>query len=226
MARIPLLRTARGRRAWHPATARAAWALALLLAWPGGPGAAPAATPVDATDPDSPAELLDRPARAWSFDRWVDTPPLTLAGLRGKVVLVRWFNTGCRYCGNTLPTLETLQRRYGDRGLVVIGVFHPKPPHPVSDAFVLRTARKLGFTGPLAVDEQWTTLNRWWLANHPDRNWTSVSFLIDREGVVRWAHGGGEYHESRDPRHAACELRLRDLERTIERLLGDASATR
>jgi len=226
MTRIPTRRASRGRRAWPPAVAGAAWALALVLAWPGGPRAAPDAPAADAADPDSPAELLDRPARAWSFDRWVDTPPLTLAGLRGKVVLVRWFNTGCRYCGNTLPAIETLRRRYGDRGLVVIGVFHPKPPRPVSDAFVRRTARKLGFTGPLAVDEEWTTLNRWWLANHPDRNWTSVSFLLDREGVVRWAHGGGEYHASQDPRHAACEVRLHDLERTIERLLGDASAAR
>ena len=53
-----------------------------------------------------------------------------------------------------------------------------------------------------------------------------TSVVVDREGVVRWAHGGGEYHASQDPRHAACEVRLHDLERTIERLLGDASAAR
>lgn len=179
-----------------------------------------------ADDADSPAELLDQPARAWSFERWVDSPPLTLEGLRGKVVLVRWFNTNCRYCGNTLPGLETLRKRYASQGLVVVGVFHPKPARPVSDAFVRRTARKLGFMGPLAVDEQWTTLNRWWLANHPDRNWTSVSFLIDREGVVRWAQGGGEYHVSSDPRHAACDASYATLERTIRALLEDRAANR
>jgi hypothetical protein len=203
-------------------------ALTLAFAWPyAALAAAPAArdpVPAPAGDADSAAELLGRPARAWSFDRWVDSAPLTQESLRGKVVLVRWFNTGCRFCGNTLPGLETLRTRYGERGLVVIGVFHPKPPRRVSDAFVRRTARKLGFNGPLAVDEQWTTLNRWWLANHPDRNWTSVSFLIDAQGVVRWAQGGGEYHRSDDARHASCDASYRALERTIRELLGVPAA--
>ena len=175
---------------------------------------------------DSPAELLGKPARAWTFDRWVDTPTLSLAQLHGKVVLVRWFNTGCRYCGNTLPGLETLRTRYAAQGLIVLGVYHPKPPRAVSDSHVRRTARKLGFKGPLAVDEQWTTLNRWWLANHPDRNWTSVSFLIDRNGIVRWAQGGGEYHASSDPRHAKCDASYAELERTIRALLDDRTANR
>ncbi len=196
---------------------------------PGTPAVARTAHPTAPSAPDdadSAAELLGKPARAWSFDRWLDTPPLTLEGLRGKVVLVRWFNTGCKYCGNTLPGLETLRTRYAAHGLVVIGVFHPKPIGRVRDAFVRRTARKLGFNGPLAVDEQWTTLNRWWLANHPDRNWTSVSFLIDRDGNVRWAQGGGEYHPSSDPRHARCDASYAELERMIRQLTGSAAAAR
>jgi peroxiredoxin len=185
-----------------------------------------AAAPMSPDSADSASELLNQPARAWSFDRWVDSPPLSLEKLRGKVVLLRWFNTGCKYCGNTLPGLEKLRTRYADQGLVVVGVFHPKPQRPVTDAFVRKTARKLGFMGPLAVDEEWTTLNRWWLANHPDRNWTSVSFLIDAQGVVRWAQGGGEYHESRDPKHAACDASYATLERTIRALLDDRAAKR
>lgn len=180
--------------------------------------------PAPDDDQDSAAELLGQPARAWSFERWVDSAPLTLESLRGKVVLVRWFNTNCRFCGNTLPGLETLRTRYAAQGLVVVGVFHPKPVRKVSDAFVRRTARKLGFNGPIAVDEEWSTLNRWWLANHPGRNWTSVSFLIDRDGVVRWAQGGGEYHPSGDPRHARCDASYAELERTIRRLTGTSSA--
>ncbi len=207
----------------------AACALALVLAWacPARVAcAAPARPAVHAATAqvDSPADLLDRPARAWSFSRWVDTPPLTLEGLRGKVVLVRWFNSGCRFCDTTLPGLETLRTRYASQGLVVVGVFHPKPVGKVNDGFVRRTARKLGFHGPLAVDEDWSTLNRWWLANHPGRNWTSVSFLVDREGVVRWAQGGGEYHPSDDPRHATCDASYAELERTIRRLLENRAA--
>ena len=159
----------------------AAALFAAFLLWPATSRATCAATPKAPLDADSPAGVIDQPARAWTFDRWVDTKPLALDSLRGKVVLIRWFNTGCHYCGNTLPALETLRTRYEAQGLVVIGVFHPKPIHKVNDATVRNASRDLGFHGPVAVDERWSTLNRWWLANHPDRNWTSVSFVIDRE---------------------------------------------
>jgi len=198
--------------------------LAIAIAWPRvtRADAPPAHGATDAVD--SPADLLDKPARAWSFTRWIDVKPLTLEGLRGKVVLVRWFSPECRYCQATLPSLEKLRKRYAAQGLVVVCVFHPKPVRKVTDAFVRDSARKLGFTGPVAVDEDWSTLNRWWLMNHPDRNWTSVSFLIDQQGVVRWGQGGGEYHPSSDPGHAACDARHAELERTIRRLLGPATA--
>jgi len=222
-------------RTFVPMPSAVALAAALLaLAWAAPAHAADAprpAAPVAAAQPappdaDSPAELMDRPARAWTFDRWVGSAPLTLASLRGKVVLMRWFNTDCRYCAHTLPGLETLRTRYGSQGLVVVGVFHPKPIHPVSDAFVRRASHELGFHGPVAVDERWTTLERWWLDGHPERNWTSVSFLIDREGQVRWAQGGGEYYPSADPRHARCDATYAELERTIRRLLEDRTASR
>ena len=199
-------------------------ALALVLAGPRAPAPAAAAPHAHgATEgSDSPADLIGKPARAWTFTRWVDTPPLTLEGLRGKVVLVRWFTNGCPYCKNTLPSLERLRKRYASQGLVVVCVYHPKPARDVSDATVREHARKLGFSGPLALDEEWITLNRWWLMNHPDRNWTSVSFLMDRQGIVRWGQGGGEYHPSDDPGHAACAARHAELERTIRQLLADA----
>ena len=216
---------ARGLSVFAGACALAAIALAFACTY----AATPAHAKVKHThgspdDADSPAELMDKPARAWSFTRWVDTKPMTQQELKGKVVLLRWFNTGCKYCGNTLPGLETLRTRYERQGLVVIGVFHPKPIGKVDDAFARRTARKLGFKGPIAVDEEWTTLNRWWLANHSERNWTSVSFLVDQDGIVRWAQGGGEYHLSDDPSHAKCDLSYRELERTIQRLLADREA--
>src|SRR5258705_2972430 len=126
-------------RPWPAAVAAAGLACMLVLAGGFPPAARAACGPgPDAAavepDADSPAELLNQPARAWSFDRWVDSRPLTLESLRGKVVLVRWFNTNCRYCGNTLPALEALRTRYAAQGLVVVGVFHSKPMAPVSDS--------------------------------------------------------------------------------------------
>jgi thiol-disulfide isomerase/thioredoxin len=188
--------------------------LMLLLA----PLAVRAQAPPDA---DSPADVLDQPARAWTFDRWIRTAPLSQAQLRGKVVLLRWWTHGCHYCKSTLPEIEALRTRYGAKGLVVIGVFHPKPQRHVQDRWVVSVADSLGFHGPLAVDERWSTLDRWWLKGHPDRNWTSVSFLMDAKGVVRWVHTGGEYHTSDDPRHRTCDLESKELETKIQELLAD-----
>ena len=172
----------------------------------------------------APDELIGKLAPAWSFDRWVRGGPLTLRGLRGKVVLVRWWTDGCHYCRTTLPVLEDL-RREQRRDLVVIGVYHPKPPRDVTDAFVLGVARELGFGGPIALDRDWRTLGRYWLDADPERGWTSVSFLIDREGVIRWVHGGGEYHRSSDPAHARCDLQYRELEQTLATVLAEPAHT-
>jgi len=171
-------------------------------------------------DPDSGADMIGRAAPPWTFDRWLRTPPLSLASLRGKVVLLRWWTEGCHYCATTLPELEKVRGARERDGLVVIGVFHPKPPGDVSDRRVLAVADRLGFAGPIAVDASWSTLARYWLDGHPDRNFTSVSFLIDREGVVRWVHGGGEYHPSDDPRHAQCAVDYRGFRRAVDEALA------
>ena len=172
------------------------------------------------------AEMIGRPAPAWSFERWIRTPPLSLESLRGRVVLVRWWTDGCHYCANTLPGLEALRERYAGQGLVVIGAYHPKPPRAVSDRRILGFADALGFRGPIAVDPEWSTLERYWLAGHPERGWTSVSFLIDRDGNVRWVHGGGEYHPSTDPRHRSCDLEYRGLEEVLAAALAQPAAAR
>ena len=77
------------------------------------------------------------------------------------------------------------------------------------------------------MDTRWSTLERYWLDGHPGRDWTSVSFLIDRDGIIRWVHGGGEYHPSNDPRHARCAVEYQGLERALAAALAapEGSAT-
>jgi thiol-disulfide isomerase/thioredoxin len=204
----------------------AALAALLLLAWP-----ASAQTPriprpdmqvlLTDDDPDAGTNLLGRPAPAWSFDRWARGGPHTLAALRGRPVLIRWWTEGCHFCETTLPAFEALRRRHERDGLVTVGVFHPKPPGPRSNRHIVDKANRLGYRGAIAVDERWTTLERWWLEGHPERNWTSVSFLLDRHGVVRWVHGGGEWHPSDDPRHATCAAQHAELERVLAQVLAE-----
>ena len=155
-------------------------------------------------------EIVGQAAPEWSFERWIRTAPLSLDALRGKVVLVRWWTDGCHYCAATLPALEGLRQHHARDGLVVIGAYHPKPPRTMSDRTITSVANKLGFSGPIAVDLDWSTLERYWLGGHPERTWTSVSFLIDRDGIIRWFHGGGEYHPSMDGTFLRDQCIIRD----------------
>ena len=61
-------------------------------------------------------------------------------------------------------------------------------------------------------------LRRWWLSTG-DREFTSVTFLIDREGVIRAVHPGGEFHAGGGSEHATCAQDYAALQRAIERLL-------
>ena len=108
-------------------------------------------------------------------------------------MLVRWFtDTECPYCSLTAPALNQLHRDYARRGLVVIGVYHHKRPEPLDLAAVRGYRRDYGFQFPVAVDRDWRTLKSWWLDDH-QRSFTSVSFLIDRRGVIRYVHPGGSF---------------------------------
>ena len=115
------------------------------------------------------------------------------------------------FCAASAPTLNELDRRYGERGLSIVGFYHHKADSPLAPADVERYARSFGFAFPLAIDADWRTLNRWWL-DGGNRDWTSVSFLIDRQGVVRWIHPGGQY--------APGEPAAEELERRIVELLA------
>src|SRR4051812_36633682 len=95
-----------------------------LLAWLGASaGGGARAAGLDSEGQDR----LGRPAPPWNVGRWFNTPPLALADLRGKVVLVRWFmSPRCPLCSATAPALNELWRDYKDRGLVVVGMYHHK----------------------------------------------------------------------------------------------------
>jgi thiol-disulfide isomerase/thioredoxin len=142
-----------------------------------------------------PHELVGEPAGEWDVEDWIHSEPLSLETLRGKVILVRWWTSpSCPYCRASAPALQEFHRRYEEEGLVVVGLYHHKSSRPLKDGDVERYAEILGFEFPIALDPGWKTLRRWWL-DRTESSFTSVSFLLDRKGVVRAVHPGGKYVE-------------------------------
>ena len=153
--------------------------------------------------------LVGTKAPAWEVAHWLNSPPLALQDLRGKVVLVRWWTApDCPYCKATAPALNEFYKSYHAQGLEIVGFYHHKSGAPLSVADVKTFSEKFGFKFPVAVDSDWKTLRHWWL-NLDDQAWTSVSFLIDRRGVIRHVHPGGQYVKG-DQDYAAMKAKIEE----------------
>jgi peroxiredoxin len=152
------------------------------------------------------AALLGQPVPEWPAkpeSAWVQGGPLTLQELRGKVVLIRFFmDADCPYCRGTAPSLNEFHDTFAARGLVVIGMYTPKPrPRAVTADEVRGYVKAYGFTFPVAIDADWGALHRLWLDRVEDAAYTSATLLIDRRGILRHVQEGGIYaKDSADPR--------------------------
>jgi thiol-disulfide isomerase/thioredoxin len=136
------------------------------------------------------------------------------------VTLYRWWTESCPFCEATLPAVETLRKKYESKGLRVVAVYHPKPPRAVADEKVTAAAEQRGYRGAVAVDQDWSQLKKAWLSTG-DRTATSVSFLVDRKGVIRFVHPGVMYFpkDQREDSEANRDYEL--LDRAIEAVLQE-----
>jgi cytochrome c biogenesis protein CcdA/thiol-disulfide isomerase/thioredoxin len=134
-------------------------------------------------------------------DAWINSKPLTIEGLRGKVVLVDFWTYSCINCLRTLPHLEAWDRRYRKAGLVIVGVHTPEFAfeHVVSN--VRQATKRLSVRYPVAVDNKYKTWDAY------GNNVWPAEYLIDRRGRIR------EYKQG--------EGRYDDTERKIRELLGE-----
>jgi thiol-disulfide isomerase/thioredoxin len=138
-------------------------------------------------------QLIGTKPPEWQVSNWFNGSPEKLQDLQGKVVLVRWWTAPeCPYCRATAPALNEFYEKYHNDGFEVIGFYHHKSDEPLTLEMVKRYADNFGFKFPVAIDTDWKTLHQWWL-DSAHRDFTSVSFLIDRKGVIRHIHPGGEY---------------------------------
>lgn len=134
---------------------------------------------------------------------WINSPPLTLKQLRGKVVLVDFWEYTCINCIRTFPYLRRWQKLYAPLGLVIIGVHTPEFAFAKNPRNVAAAVKRFGFTFPVAVDSDYKI----WDAFHNDA-WPA-DYLIDKNGNVAFVHvGEGNYGE---------------MERRIQALLKEAN---
>jgi thiol-disulfide isomerase/thioredoxin len=191
-----------------------------------------AAAQTPSTAPSAPVEVpssrggQDLVGTKWpdlAFDRWItaDGEPVKA---KGSVTLYRWWTNTCPYCESSLPALEKLRQKYGQAGLEVVAVYHPKPPRDVSDDTIRKAATRIGFNGPVAVDTDWSELKRLYLDSHR-RSATSASFLVDRSGIIRFVHPGPDLFPSDDPLNAQQDRDYRSLEKAVQALLAEQPAT-
>lgn len=182
-------------------------------------------TKYQAMDRTAGNDRIGLQAPPFQFDDWLNSGPLTVDDLKGQVVLIRWFTDTCPFCASSAPALRQLFDEYTEQGLKMIGVFHPKAGRddPLDKDRVARVVEARDFKFPVAIDWDWRngTLKNWWLTG-PKRPGTSVTFILDKSGVIRFVHPGMEYHEDNGAElHKMCANDMGNIKAMIEKLLAD-----
>lgn len=131
------------------------------------------------------------PAPEIDLKEWINSDPLTMAKLKGKVVVIDFWTYSCINCQRTLPYLIDWDKKYRKDGLVIIGVQAPEFAFEKVRSNVEAAVKEAGIEYPVVLDndlELWNAYrNRYWPAK----------YFIDRQGNVRHTHfGEGKYAES------------------------------
>ena len=123
---------------------------------------------------------------------WLNSQPLTLEDLRGRVVLVDFWTFGCYNCRNTLPTLKRLDAQYRAKGLTIVGIHAPESDYEKGIDNVRDAVRKLGIKYPVVTDNDYAT----WRAYNVQA-WPTV-MILDKQGRIRFTHIGEGMYEQQE----------------------------
>jgi thiol-disulfide isomerase/thioredoxin len=137
---------------------------------------------------------------------WLNSRPLSLAALHGKVVLVEFWTFDCINCLRSIPSLQEIQTRFAGKPFQIVSVHTPELAHERQRSNVINSLKRLEITYPVMLDTDFS----YWNAVH-NRYWPAF-YLIDKSGALREIVIG--------------EIRVGDsrtakLERSIEALLGE-----
>jgi thiol-disulfide isomerase/thioredoxin len=143
-----------------------------------------------------------------SAEAWINSVPMKLADLEGRVVLIDFWTYDCWNCRRSVPWIKALASRFGDDGLVVVGVHTPEFKYERDADAVRQHVEELGFDHPVMVDNDFS----YWDAMG-NRHWPTF-YLIDKSGRVR-QRTIGEVLPDGD--------KARELEARITALLGETA---
>ena len=122
---------------------------------------------------------------------WINSAPLKLSELRGRVVLIEFWTFGCINCRNTLPFVKSWNDRYREKGLTVIGVHSPEFEEERKVENLRREVASLGIRYPVVTDNDYQTWKSYQVEAWP------TMVLLDKQGRIRWMHvGEGNYDET------------------------------
>jgi len=125
------------------------------------------------------------------IDNWINSAPLTMQGLRGKVVLVDFWTYDCINCQHVLPYVKDWHRKYRDQGLVVVGVHTPEYGFERNLNNLKTAVQRGGIAFPVAQDNRYATWNA-----YDNRFWPAF-YLVDKRGEVVYSHfGEGDYAQT------------------------------
>ena len=155
-------------------------------------------------------------AKSTSFDlpeftqqdaqRWINSDPLKIDDLKGKVVLVDIWTYGCWNCYRSIPWLNSLEEKFGDDKFTIVGIHTPEFDHETERENIIAKCEEFKVTHPVMMDNDfayWKALgNRYW----------PTFYVADKAGVVQGVFIG-ETHEG--------DQRAKQVEKLIEKLLAE-----
>ncbi len=145
---------------------------------------------------------------------WINSDPLTLEGLKGKVVLIDFWTYSCINCQRTLPYLRDWWSKYNADGFVIIGVHSPEFEFEKEYDNVARAVRDFELAYPVMQDNEFKT----WRA-YNNRYWPA-KYLVDKDGNIRYTHfGEGEYDETEE----AIQMLLKETGSSITQDINNPS---
>ena len=137
--------------------------------------------------------MQGKPAPALALKDWINSKPLTMADLKGKIVVLDFWATWCGPCLAAVPHTNELMKKYADKGVVFIGVCAQNGGEKMA-----ATVKEKGILYPVALDAEGFTGKTYMNDSFPDY------YVIDRQGHLRWA-----------------DVANKDMEKAVEILLKD-----